>query len=88
MFVAISPVIYWSVYPFSTRGEIMGKTGGCGGSLFQSAKSFTLLEYMIIMCKIQVIINPLQSVCVVNFYNPPPPRRTMTLAENSYVNLA
>ena len=33
--------------------------GKTGGSLCHSATSFTLLEYMIIWCKIQVIINPL-----------------------------
>ena len=33
-----------------------------GGSLFYPATSFTLLEYMIIMCNIQVIINPLPRI--------------------------
>ena len=32
--------------------------------VIQSATNFTLLEYMEIWCKIQVVINPLMSICV------------------------
>ena len=52
--VVIFPVIYWSVLSSSTKGE-----GGVKKRIGQSATSFTLLGYMIIWCKIQVIINPI-----------------------------
>ena len=49
--VVISLVVFWS---------ILHSIGGVkGGTLFQPATSFTLLEYKIICCNIQVIINPL-----------------------------
>ena len=40
-------------------GERMGQRGWMKGVIVLTVASFTLLEYMIIWCKIQVIINPL-----------------------------
>ena len=47
------------VHPAGGEGSKGGKGGGLGVSLFQPALSFTVLEYMIIWCKNQVIINQL-----------------------------
>ena len=54
-------ITYWSVRSSSKRGGDVEKTqeGRCGGSLFWPAPSFTLLEYINIFCKIQVVTNPL-----------------------------
>ena len=46
------------VYPVGGWGNWV-ISGGWGKSLYNPATSFTLLEYMIIWCKIQVMINPL-----------------------------
>ena len=52
--VAIMDITYWSVRSSSRRGGDGVKGVDGGGTLFYSAKSFTLLLW----CKIQVIINP------------------------------
>ena len=44
----------WSISSTSRRGRV--KVGGWGQSLFESARSFTLLEYIKIWSNIQVII--------------------------------
>ena len=56
--VANMVIIYWSDRSFSKR-EGDGVNWVDGEKLFLPANSFTLLEYMIVCCKVQVIINPL-----------------------------
>ena len=44
-------------------GENLGKGGGWGEDICLPATSFTLIENMIIWCKIQVIIYPFTVLC-------------------------
>ena len=46
------------IFNWSVRSYSWGQCGGWRWSLFYPVTSFTLLEYMTIWCKIQVIINP------------------------------